>query len=63
MINGSTRLLGVIGNPITHSLSPLMQNAAIAHLGANYVYLPFPVAAENLAKALPKFSAATGKGR
>jgi shikimate dehydrogenase len=57
MINGSTRLLGVIGNPITHSLSPLMQNAAIAHLGANYVYLPFPIAAEDLAKALDGFAA------
>lgn len=51
-INGSTRLLGVIGHPIAHSLSPLMHNRAIAALGVNYIYLPFPIAPEDLAIAL-----------
>jgi shikimate dehydrogenase len=51
-ITGTTKLLGVIGHPITHSLSPIMHNAAIAHLQVDYVYLPFPVSPENLEQAI-----------
>ena len=40
MINGSTQLFGIIGNPVEHSLSPAMHNAAFAALGINGVYLP-----------------------
>jgi shikimate dehydrogenase len=43
MINGKTKLYGIIGNPVGHSLSPAMHNAAFAALGENRVYLPFPV--------------------
>jgi shikimate dehydrogenase len=42
-INGSTRLAGVIGWPIEHSLSPAMHNAAYARLGLDWAYLPLPV--------------------
>lgn len=42
-INGQTALYGIIGNPVSHSLSPAMHNAAFAELGENSVYLPFPV--------------------
>jgi len=42
-INGSTRLVGVIGWPIEHSLSPVMHNAAYELLGFDWVYLPLPV--------------------
>ena len=56
-ISGQTRLLGVIGHPIAHTLSPVMHNAAIAQLGVDWVYLPFPVAPENLAAALNGFAA------
>ncbi len=42
-INGSTRLAGVIGWPIDHSLSPAMHNAACARLGLDWVYIPLPV--------------------
>jgi len=42
-IDGSTKVYGIIGNPVTHSLSPAMQNAAFAALGENRVYVPFPV--------------------
>jgi len=38
-----TRIYGVIGNPIAHSLSPLIHNAAFAHLGLDAVYVPFLV--------------------
>ncbi len=55
MIKGTTKLLGVIGHPVEHSLSPVMHNAAIAHLGADYVYLPFPIKPEDLSTALSGF--------
>ncbi len=42
-INGQTKVYGIIGNPVDHSLSPAMHNAAFAALGENRVYLPFPV--------------------
>ena len=42
-INGSTRLAGVIGWPIEHSLSPAIHNAACARLGLDWVYIPLPV--------------------
>ena len=35
MINGSTGLVGLLGNPVTHSLSPVMQNAALDAMGLN----------------------------
>ncbi|MGL5082178.1 MAG: shikimate dehydrogenase [Microcoleaceae cyanobacterium] len=57
MIKGTTKLLGVIGDPIRHSLSPVMHNAAIAHLGVDYVYLPFPVKAQDLKLVLDGFAA------
>jgi shikimate dehydrogenase len=45
-IGGSTRLVGVIGNPLAHSLSPAMHNAVYEHLGLDWVYVPFLVADE-----------------
>lgn len=57
MIDGATKLLGVIGYPVAHSLSPAMHNAAIAHLNANYIYLPLPVKPENLRVAIEGFRA------
>lgn len=56
-ITGKTKLLGVIGYPIEHSLSPVMHNAAIAALGVDYVYLPFPIAPVNLQQGLEGFAA------
>lgn len=56
-ITGKTRLLGVIGDPVEHSLSPVMHNTAIAHLHLNYVYLPFPVKLEGLEAMLRGFEA------
>lgn len=57
LITGKTKLLGVIGDPVEHSLSPVMHNAAIAHLNVNYVYVPFPIKRENLEKAIAGFKA------
>ena len=57
MITGKTKLLGLIGHPVGHSLSPLMHNAAIAHLGLDYVYLPLPVKPEDLPVAVAGLAA------
>jgi shikimate dehydrogenase len=54
-ITGKTKLLGVIGDPIAHSLSPLMQNAAIAALGVDYVYVPFAIKPADLKTAIAGF--------
>lgn len=42
-ISGKTRVCGVIGYPIEHTLSPLMQNAAFEAVGLDYVFLAFKV--------------------
>lgn len=42
-INRRTRLYGVVGDPIAHSLSPLMHNAAFAERHSDAIYLPFRV--------------------
>ncbi len=42
-IDSSTSLYGVFGDPVSHSLSPVMQNAAFSHIGYNGVYLAFRV--------------------
>ena len=39
-INGKTKLFGIVGNPVTHSLSPAMHNSAFHKLGYNGVYIP-----------------------
>jgi shikimate dehydrogenase len=56
-ITGTTKLLGVIGDPIAHSLSPVIHNAAIAHLDLDCVYVAFPVKSIDLATALAGFAA------
>ncbi len=51
-VSGATRVAGVIGDPVTHSLSPILHNAAFAALGLDWVSVPFPVAAGKGAQAL-----------
>jgi len=51
-ISGKTRVCGIIGDPIEHTMSPVMHNAAFRELGIDYVYLPFHVRQEELGKAV-----------
>lgn len=51
-ITASTKVLGIIGYPVAHSLSPVMHNAAFEVQGLDWVYLPLPVPPEELAEAL-----------
>ncbi len=49
-IDAETEVYGVIADPVGHSLSPLVHNAAFAHLKLNKVYVPFRVPREDLAQ-------------
>ena len=52
MISAKTKICGLIGDPVEHSVSPAMHNAAFSSLGLDYIYLPFRVARDNLTKAI-----------
>jgi len=43
MIDGHTQIYGILGRPVSHSLSPAMHNAAFRELKINAVYVAFPV--------------------
>lgn len=43
MITGKTNIVGLIGDPVGHSMSPPMHNAAFEHLGLDFAYVPFNV--------------------
>lgn len=48
MIDGETKVLGIFGYPVSHSLSPIMHNLAFKETGLNFVYVPFPVKPSDL---------------
>lgn len=51
-IAGTTTLVGILGWPTSHSLSPRMQNAGFAALGLDWAYVPLPTPPESLADAV-----------
>lgn len=61
-ISGKTRVCGVIGDPIEHSLSPIMHNAAFEALGLNYVFLAFRVKPSRVAEAVDGMRALNIRG-
>ncbi len=52
MINGQTQVVGLLGWPVEHSLSPVMHNAVFDSLGLNWCYLPLPVRPGHVAEAI-----------
>jgi shikimate dehydrogenase len=52
MTSGKTIVCGIIGDPIEHSMSPVMHNAAFQALGLDYAYVPFKVKSLELRKAI-----------
>jgi shikimate dehydrogenase len=50
-VSGKTRVVGIFGDPVAHSLSPAMHNAAFAALELPYVYVPFHVGQDDLPAA------------
>ncbi len=61
-INGKTQLIGLIGWPVSHSFSPAMHNAAAQTLRLNWVYVPLPVAPDNVATAVSGLAALGFRG-
>ncbi len=51
-INGETRLTGILGYPLTYTVSPAMHNAAFERLGMNFSYVPLVVEADGLYQAV-----------
>lgn len=51
-VNGGTGVYAILGYPVAHSLSPLMQNAALSATGIDAVYVPFPVREAELENAV-----------
>ncbi len=60
--SGESRICGIIGDPIEHSMSPVMHNAAFHKLGLNYLYVPFRVKKEELGKAIAGIRALNIRG-
>ena len=42
-VDGATRVTGLIGDPVAHSRSPAILNAAFREAGLDWIYLAFPV--------------------
>jgi shikimate dehydrogenase len=61
-VNGETKLVGLIGWPVKHSLSPVMHNAAFAKLGLNWAYVPLPVEPNKVQPAMQGLTALNFKG-
>lgn len=57
-ISGHTRVAGIIGWPVEHSLSPAMHNAAFRELGLDWLYAAFPVDPERVGEAVRGLAAA-----
>ncbi len=52
MVKGTTGVLGIIGNPVAHSISPLLHNMLADLTGLDLVYVPFPVEKGEVQKAV-----------
>lgn len=61
-ISGTTMLLGIFGDPIAHTLSPVMQNAALQAVGIDAVYVPFRVTSDHLPAAVASLAALGVRG-
>ena len=62
MTSGTARICGVIADPIGHTVSPAMHNAAFEQAGIDYLYVPFQVKKEELGKAIAGMRALNIRG-
>src|SRR4051812_15976179 len=62
LIDADTTVFGVLGDPVAHSLSPLIHNLALRKVGLNAVYLPMRVPGADLAAFLKAFDAVPVQG-
>ncbi len=61
-ISGKTRICALIGDPIEHTMSPVMHNTAYKKLGLDYAYIPFRVKPEELPRAVAGLKALNVRG-
>jgi shikimate dehydrogenase len=61
-ITSRTNICGLIGDPVEHSMSPAMQNAAFSNLGLDYVYVAFKVRSEDVGNAIAAMRALNIRG-
>jgi len=62
MISSKTSFIALIGNPVSHSLSPIMQNAALQYLGLDLIYIAIPCKDEDLESLLNSLKKINCKG-
>ena len=62
MISSKTSFIALIGNPVSHSLSPIMQNAAFQYLGLDLIYIAIPCKDEDLELVLNSLKKINCKG-
>ena len=62
MISGTTGLIGLLGQPVSHSLSPAMHNAALKAMNLNWRYLALPCDADDLGVVLQGLEAVGCRG-
>ncbi len=61
-ITGKTNLVGLIGQPVNHSLSPIMHNAAYKEMGLDWCYVAMPCDAKNLEQVISALRVINCKG-
>lgn len=61
-ITGHTQLTGLLGSPVSHSISPMMHNEAFRQLNLDYVYLAFDVEIEHMESAVNGLRALNVRG-
>ena len=62
MITSKTSFIALIGNPVRHSLSPIMQNAALNYLGLDLIYIAIPCKNEDLKSIIESLKKINCKG-
>ena len=62
MITSKTSFIALVGNPVNHSLSPIMQNAALQYLGLDLIYLAIPCSNEDLEMVINSLKKINCKG-
>ena len=62
MISSNTSFIALIGNPVSHSLSPIMQNAALQYLGLDLIYIAIPCNDKDLGLVLNSLKKINCKG-
>ena len=61
-ITGKTKLVGLLGQPVNHSLSPVIHNAAYEEMGLDWCYIAIPCEKENLEKVTSALRIVNCKG-